>query len=123
VKQPDRTSVYEAAGKHRNGHQHQHIQWIAIVAQRARQKPIVSGVVHSTVEHPIQAEDAELLVQFVLVSFVRGDLDDRGDHAGWVGSGRDVVPGMKAPRRQDGHRRTSIGGGKNTDLMLESMPC
>ena len=114
VEQPDRTRVHEAAGEHRDRHQHQDVERIAVVAQGAGQEPVVAGIVDRAVEHAVEPEDAELLVELVLVALVGGDLDDRGDLGRRVGAGRDVVPGMEAALRGRWARRSGSSAAEVT---------
>ena len=88
------------------GHQDEHVERIAVVAQGAGEEAVVAGVVHGAVEHAVEAEDAELLVELVLVALVGRDLDDGGDDLRRVRAGRDVVPGMEAAW---GDRRSTAG--------------
>ena len=85
VEQPDGPGVDQTAGEDRDGHEHQDVQRIAVVAERAGQKAVVAGIVHGAVEHPVQPEHAELLVELVLVPLVGRDLDDRGHSSGGLG--------------------------------------
>ena len=98
MEQPDRARVHQAAGEDRDRHQHEHVERIAVVAQRAGQEAVVAGIVDRAVEHAVEPEDAELLVELVLVALVGRDLDDGRDLVGGLGAGRDVVPGVEAAR-------------------------
>ena len=93
VEQADRARVDQAPGEHRDGHEHEHVERVAVVAQRAGQETVVARIVHRAVQHPIQTKHAELLVELVLVALVGGNLDDGGDFDRWIRAGRDVVPG------------------------------
>ena len=85
VEEPDRARVHQAAGEDRDGHQHEHVERIAVVAEGAREEAVVARIVHGAVQHAVETEDAELLVELVLVALVGGDLDDGGDFVGGFG--------------------------------------
>jgi hypothetical protein len=75
--------------------------------------PRSTRVVDRAVEHAVEPEDAELLVELVLVALVGGDLDDRGQLVRGAAAGGDVVPGMEAAGGPDGHsggRDGAVGG-------------
>ena len=82
LQQPDRPHFLHASGKARPRHQHQHVQRIAVVAQRGGNESIVSRIVHRRVQVAVQLEDVQLLVIFKLVGSVLGDLDHRAKHLG-----------------------------------------
>ena len=96
MKEADGTRLHQAAGKDGNGHEHEDVERIAVVPEGARQKAVVAGIVDGAVQHAVEAIDAELLVELVLVALVGGDLDDRGELVGRPPTGGDVVPGVKA---------------------------
>src|SRR5215210_5036125 len=103
MKEPDRAGADQATGEYRDGHQDEHVEWIAVVTERARKEAIVARIVDGTVQDAVEPEDAELLVELVFVALVGRDLDDGGDLGGRVGAGRDVVPGVEVSLRGVGH--------------------
>ena len=112
VEEADGTGLDEASGEGRDRAQHEDVERVAVIAQGAGDEAVVTGIVDGAVEHAVEAEHADLLVELVLVALVGGNLDDRGDLVGRAGSGRDVVPGVKVPDRWTRHRcsGSEIGG-------------
>jgi hypothetical protein len=47
-------------------HENQHVEWIVVVGQRARDETVVAGIMQGRVERAIQPEDAQVPVVFVL---------------------------------------------------------
>jgi hypothetical protein len=80
LEQADGTYFHHAARKAGSVHQDECIERIAIVAQRRRDKAIVSGVMHRRIEVSVQPEDMEFLVVLVLVDSLEWNLDDGIDH-------------------------------------------
>ena len=56
--------------------QHQRVERIPVVAERARDETVVGRIVDRAVEHAIETEEARLLVQLVLVGAAFRHLDD-----------------------------------------------
>jgi len=77
LKQADGAHLLHAARKTGTRHQHQHVQRVAVIAQRGRNKAIVARVVHRRMQVAVQLEDVQLLVVFVFLGPILGDLDDR----------------------------------------------
>jgi hypothetical protein len=75
--------------------EHQRVQRIAVIAEAARDEAVVGGIVDGAVKDAVQAEEARLLVQLVLVLAALRNLDDDGK--GTVNLmivDVDVMPGM-----------------------------
>ncbi len=62
--------------------QDQSIERISVVAIRARNEAVVGRIVHGAVEHPVETQEARLLVEFVFVGAALGDFDDDGECGG-----------------------------------------
>jgi len=62
--------------------QHQRIQRIPIVTERARDEAVVGRVVHGAVEHAVEPHEARFLVELVLVLAAHRDLDHDGEDLG-----------------------------------------
>ena len=88
--------------------EHQRIERVAVVAERARDEAVVGRIVHGAVEHAIESQEAGLLVQLVLVLASLRDLDDDGEGLLDVRV-VDVVSCQGCMR----HLTSSTGGGMN----------
>ena len=76
LQQADGTDFLQAAGKAGAGHHDEHVQRIAVVAQRGGDKAVIARVVHGGVQITVQLEDVQLLVVLEFIGIVFGDLDD-----------------------------------------------
>ena len=61
---------------HRLLAEHQRIERIAVVAERARDEAVIGRVVHRAVEDAVEPKEPRLLVELVLVLAALRDLDD-----------------------------------------------
>ena len=61
---------------HRLLPEHQRVERIAVVAERARDEAVVGGIVHGAVQHAVEPQQAGLLVQLVLVLAALRNFDD-----------------------------------------------
>src|SRR5215510_279150 len=77
AQQPDGADLHHAPGKAGRIHQHQDVERVAIQAERAGNKPIISGIVDGRVEGAVQAKNVKLLIIFVLVDRALGDFNHR----------------------------------------------
>ena len=82
LQQADGAHLLHAAGKARPRHQHQHVQRVAVVAQRGRNKAVIAGVVDRGVKIAVQLEDVQLLVVFKLLGSVQRNFNDRAKDLG-----------------------------------------
>src|SRR5690606_35763857 len=112
VEHPDRSHLDQASREGRLGHQHQHVDRVAIAGESPRHEAVVAGIVHRRVEHAVEPEDSQVLVELVLVALVLGDLDHRGDYAWWLTASGDVVPGVERAGRYHRSRNLMPGCGK-----------
>src|SRR5689334_11653108 len=81
-----RPAIDLAAGERRLVDVHENVEWITVVVQSSRDKPVIAGIVHRRVQHAIEPNHSGRLVELILVATTSGNFDDR----------RDVVRGMKA---------------------------
>jgi hypothetical protein len=80
---------------HRLLSEDQHIERIAVVAERSRDESVVRRIVDGAVEHAIQTKESRLFVEFVFVRAAFGDFDDGRKRRGDLGVVYvAVVPGM-----------------------------
>ena len=70
VEKTDRPYVHEAAGEDRDRHEYEHVQRIVVLGEGAGEEAVVPRVVDRAVEHAVEPEDAQLLVELVLVALV-----------------------------------------------------
>jgi hypothetical protein len=61
------------------------------------------------VEHPVQPEHTQLLVELILVPFIGRDLYDRRDLHWRVGTSGEVMPGMEATGLNNWHGDLVLG--------------
>jgi hypothetical protein len=71
------------------------------------------------VEHPIETEHSERLVELVFVPLVGRNLDDRGHLMRRIGSGGNVVPRLQAGLSWSGH---GVSGLKSVEVYPEGDP-
>src|SRR5688500_10138678 len=90
----DRPYIDLAPGKGRLVHEHEDVARVAILVQRSRDEAVITGIVHRGVEHAVEAQQAGVLVELVLVATAGGDLDHRRDFLRRVSARRKVAPGM-----------------------------
>src|SRR5262245_36063691 len=90
----DRAYVDLAPGERRLVDAHENVERISVLVQRARNEPVIAGIVHRRVQHAIELERTVFLVELVLVSAPARDLDYRGDFLGRTGAWRQVAPRM-----------------------------
>jgi hypothetical protein len=64
--------------------------------------------VDGAVEDAVELEDAEFLVELVLVATVGGDLDDGGDDLRGLEAGGNVVPGVEGAGLDHGGGRVGV---------------
>jgi hypothetical protein len=85
---PHGTHAEHGAGKHRGTGQHQHIQRIAVVRQRAGEDPVVRRVGHGHGQEPVHLHAPRGLVELVLDGTPRRNLHEArsssGAVAGWA---------------------------------------
>ena len=94
---PDGAGFDDRQRMHRLLPQHQRVERIAVIAERARDEAVIGRIVDGAVEHAIEPQQARLLVELVLVLAAVRDFDDdrkRGLDQGVVDIA--VVPGMHA---------------------------
>ncbi len=108
MEEADRARVHQAAGEYGDRHQHEHVQWITVVAEGTGEEAVVSGVVDGAVEHAVEPENTQRLVELVLVPLVGGNLDDGGHQVRRVGPGGDIVPGVQAGRSSGRHGQSRL---------------
>ncbi len=89
---PQWPAVDLASGKRRLVQVDEHIEWIAILVQGARNETIVTRIVDRGIEHPIETDHPARLVELVLVATAARNLDDRGDVVGGMYSSGQLVP-------------------------------
>jgi hypothetical protein len=79
VKHPehrDRSSDHLTAGKRRLLEQHQRVQRLAVLRQRAGDEPVVERVARRGEQHPVQPDLAGLGIHLVLIARTLRGLDD-----------------------------------------------
>src|SRR5581483_2162945 len=88
----DRSRFDDHAGEHRLRHQHQRVEWVAVLAERVLDEPVVGGVGHRRVQVAVQPHPPRLVVHLVFVALALRDLDGHVElHA----------PGSFTVRRRD----------------------
>src|SRR5579884_1326193 len=73
VEHTDGTNFHDAAGKARAIDQHEHVERIAVVAERTRQESVIAGEVHWRIQIAVETEDVQLLVVLILVDRLQRD--------------------------------------------------
>ena len=79
----DRIAGDQAAGEGRSGDEHEHVEGVAVTAERVEQEPVVAGVDERRAQRAIEHHAAEPLVVLVLVAAPLRDLDERHGLFGW----------------------------------------
>src|SRR5688572_8381852 len=64
--------------------EHNDIQWIMVFTQGLRDKPIVEGVIHGSINNPIEFDQTAVLVNFILRTRTFRDFDNGVDVTGWI---------------------------------------
>lgn len=66
VDDADGIALHERCGQDGFAAQYEHVERIAVVGKRARDKAVACGIYRRGIQHPVQFKNARLLVQFVL---------------------------------------------------------
>jgi len=104
----ERAAIDLAAGKGRLVQQDENIERVAVFVQRARDEPVLAGVVHRRIKHAIQPEQARRLIQLVFVLAPLRDLDNRRNHVGRMRAGGEIVPRVDHASGRFGMRLSSL---------------
>jgi len=88
----------------------ENVQRIPVLMQSARDETVVAGIVHGTEQDAVELEHPAHLVELVLVSAARRDLDDRGDLLGRVGSYGQIVPQVEHYAPPELRRKAVVHG-------------
>ena len=74
---PDGIAVDEGHGIDDLAREHEHVQGVAVLGKRARDKPVVGGIDGGSEENAVELQKPRLLVQFILCLTALGDLNER----------------------------------------------
>ena len=120
VEDADRADADPAAGEGRVGDEHERVERVAVVGERALDEAVVRRVRHRREQAPVEHDAAELVVPLVLVAGPRRDLDE-DDGVGLLAScadGAGRAPCSRSATRSSAdsiptERRTRFGGAAN----------
>src|SRR5439155_4147814 len=119
VEDADRADADPAAGERRVGDEHERVERVAVLGERALDVAVVRGVRHRGEEAPVEHDAPELLVPLVLVARARRDLDedDRlAAHVARAAAGTSACSRSSTRSPADSiptERRTRFGGAAN----------
>lgn len=88
----DRISATQRKRIERFRAKQQHVQRIAVVAERSRDKTVVCGVMRGSVQNSVENNVTRRFVEFVFFLTALGDLDNAHEIFGRDSFGRDIVP-------------------------------
>src|SRR5690606_26937924 len=93
-----RAALDQAAGEGRLLEQHERVERVAVLAERALDEAVVVGVARRGVEHAVEADASGLVIHLVLVPRTLGDLDrDAELHADVLQFSDVRAPAVPAP--------------------------
>ena len=76
VEDADRPDADAAAGERRVADEHERVERVAVLAERALDEAVVGGIAHRREQPPVEHDPAELVVALVLVARAGRDLDE-----------------------------------------------